>query len=47
MTNLINASVIALVLAISALCFAGLMSVEQATAQNVQAIYLDIHSGGQ
>lgn len=47
MERITQISVAALVIAVCALCFAGMMSVEQATAQNVQAVYLSLHQGGQ
>lgn len=36
-------AVAGMIVAVCLLCFAGVMQVEQATAQNIQAIYLDLH----
>lgn len=42
----INSMLIVAALAVSLFSFVGLMSAEQATAQNVQSVYLSIHGGG-
>jgi hypothetical protein len=47
MESLIKVSVVGLILATALLCFTALMEVEQATAQNVQSVYLSIHGGAQ
>lgn len=45
--NLLNTLVLLMALAVSLVCFAGLLSVESATAQNIQTAYVSLHGGGQ
>lgn len=45
MKHLLDLTIVAVVLSISILCFAGAMSMEQASASNIQSIYMDLHGG--